>query len=195
MLDIFKIALKLFVITAVAALALGLTHAITEEPIEQQIQEANIQARKAVLPQGEEFEALDISKYQEQYPEIIEAYEGKKGTDTVGYTFIVECKGFGGIIEVFVGISTDEHKVEGIQIGNHQETPGLGAKVTEPGFVMQYTGKPVTAPLAVVKGVPSKEQEVEAITGATITSKAVTQGVNTVTDFYNRVLKDGGGDK
>jgi electron transport complex protein RnfG len=190
-----KMSIKLFIITAVAALALGITHAVTEEPIRLQNEQASMEARKAVLPDAQEFLPVDISEYRDEYPNVIEVYQGKSGDDTVGYVFKVVSKGYGDDVELFVGIDAKEDRVENVSIISHNETPGLGAKAAEPAFLSQYTGKSADSPLAVVRGNPTQDTQVEAITGATITSKAVTQGVNSAVEFYSQVLKDGGADR
>ncbi|MFO7154022.1 MAG: RnfABCDGE type electron transport complex subunit G [Caldicoprobacter oshimai] len=190
-----RMSIKLFIITAVAALALGITHAITEEPIRLQNEQASVEARKGVLPDAQEFVQVDISEYKDEYPNVVEVYQGKLGDDTVGYVFKVISKGYGGDVELFVGIDAKENKIENVSIISHNETPGLGAKAAEPDFLSQYTGKSAGSPLAVVRGGATQDTQVEAITGATITSKAVTQGVNSAVEFYNRVLKDGGADR
>ena len=89
-------------------------------------------------------------------------------------------------------LNTSEGKVAGITIASHSETPGLGANAAEPEFLSRFYDKPIDKPLAVVTGDSGKADEVEAITGATITSKAVVDGVNDAISLYNQVLKDGG---
>ena len=190
--DSVKMSLKLFIITAVAALALGVTHAVTEEPIRQQNELAGIESRKAVLPDGEEFIEVDTARYQAEYPGIIEVFEGRKGSTEVGYVFKILSKGYGGNMELYIGINTSESKLDGVTIASHSETPGLGANAAEPGFLGQFYGKPVISPLTVVKGDSGNAEEVEAITGAIISTKAVVEGVNEAILFYNQVLRDGG---
>ena len=67
---------------------------------------------------------------------------------------------------------------------NHSETPGLGAKSTEPAWQAQFKGKPLKDALAVTKQEASKPNEIKAITAATITSRAVVTGVNAARDDY-----------
>ena len=117
---------------------------------------------------------------------ISEVYEGKDGADIVGYTVKVLPKGYGGEIELIVGISSDG-KITGINIGNMSETPGLGAKAKESDFQSQFTDKPASD-LTLVKGSASSEDEVSAISGATITSTAVTNGVNVAIELFNDSL-------
>jgi electron transport complex protein RnfG len=75
---------------------------------------------------------------------------------------------------------------------SHSETPGLGEKITGTGFISQFTNKSVQNQLVVVKRSVQKENEVQAITGATISSKAVTLAVNSAIDAYNAVISEGG---
>ena len=86
-----------------------------------------------------------------------------------------------------VGISKDG-KITGVEIGNHSETPGLGSKATEPMFKNQYVDKDVLNSLLVVKGSTNNDNEISAISGATITSNGVTNGVNAAMKIYNEKL-------
>lgn len=174
----------LLIIAAIAGLLLGWAHEVTKEPIAKQQEMAKSQAMKEILPEASEFK-LSGSKLSGT---VKEAYEGKRSDKTVGYAIKVAPKGYGGAIEIMVGIST-EGKVEGIKILSHTETPGLGAKAPEPKFAGQFKAKPIDKVLQVVKKAPSSPNEIEAITGATITSKAVTVGVNEAIQFYNTALK------
>ncbi len=184
--NIIKLGLNLFGICAVAALLLGVTNSITSPIIAQRNIEANNQSRQMVLPDAQEFVEVDSSNYKNIDEMISEVYEGKDGADIVGYTVKVLPKGYGGEIELIVGISSDG-KITGINIGNMSETPGLGAKAKESDFQSQFTDKPASD-LTLVKGSASSEDEVSAISGATITSTAVTNGVNVAIELFNDSL-------
>ncbi|MCY6355070.1 RnfABCDGE type electron transport complex subunit G [Clostridium sp. ZS2-4] len=183
--EIIKLGITLLIITAISGLILGGANKITAAPIAEQQKKENEAAMKEVLPSAESFDKLD-----KKAEGIKEVNEGKKGSDVAGYTIKVAPKGYGGPVEMMVGIST-EGKIEGIKIINQSETPGLGAKAPEPEFSGQYKGKPIEKELAVVKTVPANDNEIKAITGATITSKAVTTGVNSAVEFYKKELKGG----
>ena len=184
--SIVKLGLNLFGICAVSALLLGTTNKITEPIIEQRNIQANNESRQAVLPDATDFAEVDSSKYDNKDGIVSEVYEGKDGSDTVGYTIKVLPKGYGGEIEIIVGISLDG-KVSGVNIGNMSETPGLGAKAKDPEFKDQFTGK-AASEINLVKGSVSSEKEVSAISGATITSDAVTSGVNVAIELFNNSL-------
>ena len=97
----------------------------------------------------------------------------------MGYTFKIAPKGYGGEIELTVGISF-EGKVTGLTVGTNSETPGLGAKAqSDKNWITQFAGQPADGSLAVSKDGGT----INAITGATITSRAVTDGVNTAAAY------------
>lgn len=184
--NIVKLGLNLFAICAVAALLLGVTNKVTAPVIEQRNIQANNESRQIVLPDASEFSEVASSEYENIDGIVAEVHEGKSGSEIVGYTVKVLPKGYGGAIELIVGISL-EGNVTGINVGNMTETPGLGAKVKEPEFKDQFTGKPASE-ITLVKGSSSLENEVSAISGATITSNAVTSGVNVAIELFNNSL-------
>lgn len=183
-----KLGFILLIVTAIAGCLLGWAYSITKEPIAQQAIKANNEAMREILPMAEQFNKLDISVQDGSI--VKEVNEGKKGNDVVGYAIKVTPKGFAGIIEMMVGISV-EGKVTGIKILSHSETPGLGANAPSKEFSGQYKDKGIDPLLEVVKTSPSKPNQIQAITGATITSRAVTKGVNEAISFYTSNLKGG----
>ena len=181
--DILKLGVTLFAICAVAALVLGVTNNITAPVIEERNIQASNEARKIVLSEADEFKELDGMNSDI----VLEVYEGIKDGQVIGYTIKTSSKGYGGAIELMVGISKDS-KITGVEIGNHSETPGLGSKATEPMFKNQYVDKDVSNSLLVVKGSANNDNEISAISGATITSNGVTSGVNAAMKIYNEKL-------
>ncbi len=182
--NLVKPAIVLFVIAAIAAGLLGFVSAITAEPIAKAEADAKATNMAMVLDCDEWGEAVEVSD------SIITDYsEGKKNGETVGYAFSVTTKGYGSGLKLMIGVDT-EGIITGLSIVDcSNETPGLGANASKPEFYQQFAGK--SGSLTVVKGGNAGEGEINALTGATITSKAVTQGVNTVTDFFNENLKGG----
>lgn len=183
-----KLGFILLLIAGIAGFLLGGAYVITKEPIAQQIVKANNEAMKQILSDADNFNKIDVDL--EKYPLVTEVYEGTKGKDVAGYVVKVAPKGYGGKIEMMVGISS-KGKVAGIKILSHSETPGLGANAPGEKFSGQFKNKPIDKDLKVVKKDPSQDNEIQAITGATITSRAVTGGVNEVIKFYNSELKGG----
>lgn len=84
-----------------------------------------------------------------------------------------------------LGIEYPSARISGVKILQQNETPGLGAKCTEPAFIEQFTGKDLSQKLAVSKNA-AQPQEVQAITASTITSKAVVTGINAARKHYQK---------
>lgn len=184
--EMIKLGGVLCIITVVVALMLSLVNIATADRIEELNIQAQDEARKSVLESAEKFEILklDVSTYKVVSP----VYEGLKDGEKVGYCIGVSPNGFGGPIELIVGIDT-QGKITGINIVNHAETPGLGSKSTEPWFKEQYEGKSVDKDIEVIKNGTPTDSQIVAISGATITSTAVTTGVNEAIKVYNEQLK------
>ncbi len=184
-----KLGLILLLITAVAGLLLGGAYEITKGPIADKVVADKQAAMKEILPTADKFDKADVNI--EDNEKIAEVNAGFIGAEISGYAIKVVAKGYAGPVEIMVGISTEE-KVTGIKILSHTETPGLGANATKAEFSNQYSNKSINDKLEVVKAAPSKENQIQAITGATITSNAITLAVDDAIDFYNASLK---GDK
>ena len=163
----------LTIIAVVAAFCLALTNEVTEDVIEQQAVADAEAARKTLVPDADAFEALEAEG-------VDSLYRGTKDGEAVGYVAQVTVTGFGGPVEITVGTQADAPELTGIKVGgsSFSETAGLGAKSKEPKFMNQFAGK--TAPVMLNDGEENDTdaQEIDAITAATITSKAVVRGVN-----------------
>ena len=188
--DIFKLGLNLIIISAVAALLLALTNSVTASTIAQRNEQANAEARKLVLESAQDFEEVkDVKTDNSKGVKVSEIYEAKDASgNTVGYTLKVLPSGYGGTIELMVGIDSAKGQVSGINVVSNSETAGLGAKSTDPEFSDQYKGKPLEE-LSVLKNGTPGDTEIKAISGATITSTAVTNGVDAAIEVYNNSLK------
>ena len=165
---ILRLALTLLVITAVVAVALAGVNSITAPKIEQLNAEKTQQAIEAVLPGGFD---TQITDYTDDTGLVTNVYSGANG-----YAFEVTPAGFDNTITMMVGVDHDG-KVLGISIVSHTETSGLGAVAaasTSAGesFRGQFVG--MSGSVSVTKD----GGEVDSITGATITSRAVCTGVN-----------------
>ncbi|MEA3422919.1 MAG: RnfABCDGE type electron transport complex subunit G [Bacillota bacterium] len=188
--EIARLGLILFLISSIAAALLGVTYDLTIDQITEQRKIADEIARKEVFPDADAFEKFTdekLAELQEINPAIADVYFAMQGGNTVGYVLKTKPTGFSGNIDVVTGISTDG-TITGLRIGNHQETPGLGANATLPEFYTQYEGLAITTPVGVSKTVPG-DNEILAISGATITSRAVTDGVNFINEVYDVLNK------
>lgn len=182
-----KLGFMLLIITAIAGFLLGGAYSITKEPIAKQAIKEKNEAMKLILPSADDFKVMEDAKVEGIVKEV---NKGMSGDKIAGYAIKVAPKGYAGAVEMMVGIS-NEGKVTGIKILAHGETPGLGANATSDSFSGQYKNKPISPALVVVKGTASKENEIQAISGATITSRGVTTGVNEAIKFYTSNLKGG----
>lgn len=180
--DYIRLAGVLLIVCAIAAALLGYTNEITYEKIQEQLVKASDEARKAVLPDADAFEKIDDGtltsmKANEKFSFVSEIYTAKAGANVVGYTVKVAPKGYAGAVEVVVGVTVDG-TIQGIRVGNNNETPGLGKNAATPKFQDQFSKKTWASPLNVIKSGTPKDNEIAALAGATITSRAVTDGVN-----------------
>jgi electron transport complex protein RnfG len=170
---------KLAVMMLIAALCLGATNMVTAAPIQQQQEMQAESLRREVLPDASSFTPIEIEGAPAA---LLAAYEAPEG-----YVFEMNASGFGGAMGVTVGIN-QEGILQGMRIGTHSETPGLGTKAAEEPFFGQYAGK-AAQPLTVTKSTPG-DGEIQAITAATVTSTAVTNAVNDAIACY-ALLKGG----
>lgn len=189
--ETLKLGLILFIITAVAASVLAVSNSVTSERIAEADRLAKERAKMEVLEMAEEFNPIDEGRLKDiigSNTNIVEINEGYKGSDLIGYTFNIKVNGYGGEITFMTGVSK-EGKITGLKVLNHGETPGLGANSTKPYFSNSFKDKSVANELTAVKS-PQGDNEVQALTSATITTNAIVDGVNTVRQVYNEKLSN-----
>lgn len=194
---IIKDTIALFLITMIAGLALGFVYDITKKPIEVAKLNEKQEAYQAVYQDAKTFEKNDslsiLAKNAEEVLKeaeidgvvIDEVLEAKDESGTViGYVLsVTSSKGYGGDITISLGVSSDG-TVLGMKTLILNETAGLGAKAKEAEFRDQYQGKKVES-FKVVKTGKKADDEIDAISAATITSSAVTDAVNGGIYFVN----------
>lgn len=193
--NMWKDTLILFVITLFAGLILSVVYEVTKEPIAVQEEKARQEAFAAVFEGATSFETVEVSDSEAilsdhgisglTVNEVVKALDGNG--KALGYCITVTShEGYGGDIKLTVGISLDE-SVNGISILEISETPGLGMKAEEV-LQPQFAGKAATQ-FEVTKTGAMSDNQIDAISGATITSRAVTNAVNgSVTLFYTVLL-------
>ena len=154
--------LILCLITVVAAFALSLTNMVTEGPIAEQKLKASNAARAAVFANADAFTEQTLA----EGGKLDSVYTAERGGQTVGYVLQATVSGYGGPIEVVLGVD-NAGQVTGISVGGSAfaETAGLGTRTREPAFTGQFVG---------LTAVPELGVNVDAISGATISSTAVT---------------------
>jgi electron transport complex protein RnfG len=208
---ILKDTAVIFAITLVAGLGLGFVYELTKDPIAKQEAQAQADACNEVFKEvGADgkletkveltFNEIDVDEkasaklveegYTGAYVDSL--YEAKLADGTLyGYVIGVTSKeGYGGNIKFYMGITTDDI-LKGISILSISETPGLGMNAPTV-LVPQFRNKKLEE-FVVVKTGALSSNEIDAITSATITSNAVTGGVNTGVRFY-QILNEGGSD-
>lgn len=159
----------LFVICLIATLLLGLTNEVTAPIIEKLAVETEIKSRQTVFADAASFGEAKIS---DDGTSVVAALD--ESGATIGYVVVNTAKGYGGDISVMTGVDVDG-KVTGVNILSHAETAGLGAKATEASFRDKFVG--LVNGITVSKD-KAGENSIDAITGATITSRAVVNAVN-----------------
>lgn len=181
---ILKPGLTLFAVAAVITALLALSHALTREPIENQVKRTLENTKRDIFTNAVRFEELADA----ETGDIVRAYECfDAGDASLGFILEMAPAGYGGAIQMMVGISSADGTVAGVRILKHSETPGLGALAARESFYRKFDGRDL-APLTVVKGFPGPG-EIDAITGATITTRAVTDAVNEAMLWYAEVAK------
>ena len=200
--SMIKDALILFAITLVAGLLLGFVYDVTKEPIAQQKAKAKAEACKNVFAEAETFETVTSEDGPTAYfvaglgsnvdiDEVMQALDGSG--QLLGYVITVtDHEGYGGDIQFSMGVTLDG-TLNGISLLSISETAGLGMKAGDV-LVPQFANKKVES-FTYTKSGSTSDSEIDAISGATITTKAVVNGVNSGLLFFNDVLAgtEGGG--
>ena len=185
---IIKDAMILTLITLVAGGVLGLVYEITKEPIAKQQEMAKQEAYKSVFEDEDSFEvcveegdgelAAYLAENGFEAQTINEVMEAKDASgETLGYAInLTTSEGYGGDITFSMGVREDG-TLNGISILTISETAGLGMNATKDEFKNQFQNKQAEA-FEVTKTGAAADNQINAISGATITSNAVTKGVN-----------------
>lgn len=200
---IIKDTFILMIITLVSGLLLGMVYEVTKDPIKKQEEEQKIAACQKVFEDAEEFQTIEEQSVDQMMLESLQKaqLEGKvqidevlkavsKDGNTLGAVMQITSKeGYGGDICFMVGIQKDG-TVNGISILSISETAGLGMKANTEEFKTQFSEKKVDS-FVYTKAGATAENEIDAISGATVTTNAVTDGVNAGLSFF-RTLSEGG---
>ena len=194
--NIIKDACILFAITLVAGILLGLVYNVTKDPIAQQNEKAKQKAYQEVIADADKFEALDGSYASDKVAEtaktvlsasatdfskdeVSEVVAGIKNGKIIGFVVtVVAHDGYGGDIKFSVGLTISE-------------TAGLGMRAKQdPSFLAQFNGTKTSEYKVVTDGTgSSSDSYIDAIGGSTVTSKAITKGVNAALAVYADLAK------
>jgi electron transport complex protein RnfG len=214
--NIIKDTIILLVITLVSGVSLGYVYNITKEPRQKQEDNTKAQAYKTVFPDAKSFSESQIKDFDKidsyilekdkeahsidaDYPnaninasidEIVEACDNSG--KCIGYVITVtDNEAYGGKITFSVGIGNDK-TIYGISFLSINETPGLGMRAKEDSFINQFKNKIVDY-IKYSKSGAASENEIDALSGATITTNAVTNGTNAAIYCFD-YLNNGGGE-
>lgn len=196
--EMMKNALILFAITVVAGGILGAVYEITKEPIQKAEEKAMMEAYQEVFAEAASFDEITL---EESDTTLVDA--GHVGTDMnsvleakddngslLGYVMVVtNHEGYSGDIQMAVGIAVDG-TTKGISILAISETPGLGMEA-DPVLKPQFAGKKVEQ-FEYTKTAAASEHQIDAISGATKTTNAVTNGVNAALCYFQTKFMEKG---
>ena len=183
-----NMTLCLLTICLICSAVLAVVYSITKEPIEIAKKEKDQKAIKEVMPASavviDTLRTISIGAETYKYNTAFEA----DSITVVGYAINVAPVGFGGPIEMKVGI-TDDGLIWNVKVLSHAETPGLGAKCTEPAFSGQFHKVDPSDPknLKITKDGGKDGGKINAITASTITSRAYSQGVARAVEVFNAI--------
>lgn len=196
-----KDALALTAITVVSGLLLGLVYGITKEPIAKQQEKTQMEAYREVFPDADSFEdyidagdekmrsVLDENGYEaEEIDKMVKAVSAD-GSQLGFVVTVTTSEGYGGDIQFTMGVA-DDGTLNGISILSISETAGLGMKADTDEFKSQFAGKNVEA-IHYSKTGAAADDQIDAISGATITTNAITNGVNAGLCAFREAEKGG----
>lgn len=175
--------LSLAIVAGVSGICLGFVYNLTKDPIAAAAQAKKENALRAVLPSFETTEALQIASPDDAGRQI-EVFKAFAGEQLVGVA--VNCytmKGFGGEVDLMVGILPDG-TLNKVSVLSMSETPGLGTKMTDPGFYAQFEGK---NPASFKMSVKKDGGDVDAITSATISSRAYCDALDRAYKVFGQI--------
>lgn len=165
-----KLTLTLLGICAVVALLLGVVNSVTKPIIDE------IQAEKTAAAMSQVLPADEYQKVETAYPNVTALHKALSGGEQVGYVVEVTASGFGGTLSMVVGVDMDG-AVTGVSVTDNSETANIGTKVVNDQSVldrfigMSHEGGEIT--------VNSGSNRFDGVSGATVSSRGVTAGVNT----------------
>lgn len=190
--ETIKLTVRLFLITAIAGFVLAFANSFTSPVIKERERLQYEEALREVFEDADKFETLEDGKLNSIKTKIknIEKVEiAKKSDKTVGYVFKTLGKnGYGGDISMLMAINNENQTIVGFKVLKHSETPGLGSRVTTDEYAKSVIGNTVKEHL--VKNLnPEADNDIQAITGTTISVNAVLNGLNAAIDALQEVGK------
>ncbi|WP_173443548.1 RnfABCDGE type electron transport complex subunit G [Selenomonas ruminantium] len=176
----FKIAFNLAAACFISGIVIGSVYFVTAPVAAQKAEEMKQESMKSLVPEAEHF--TEVAGHEGWFV-------AEKGGKAIAYIVPSESKGYGGKIKMLVAVTADS-KVIDFSILEHNETPGLGDNAQKPEFRQMFAGKDADK-LEVTKD-PANKENIQAMTGATISSRAVTKGVREAVEAVASYKAEGG---
>lgn len=180
--EFLRLAGILTLVSIISAWALSSTYNITKPIIDLKRYQKKIEALTVVLPPFDNQPAKEIVKLATEKGEVIEFYVGRKNGQPNGIAFRKNTVGYGGNIGLMIGV-TPQGKIYGIKIMEQNETPGLGAKISQANFLRQFINKDLASSRWEVKKMGG---DFDQVTAATVSSRAITKGLKAGLNFFQK---------
>ncbi|MBD3379722.1 MAG: FMN-binding protein [Candidatus Omnitrophica bacterium] len=179
--DIFRIIVSLAIVGSASGMALVFVYNYASPKISINIKHETEKAIRNIFPGTEK-----VGKTSEKG--VYKAESGKG--ELLGYAFVAEGNGYQGIIRLIAGVDPAITEMKGMEVLESSETPGLGAEIANPPFRNQFSGLKLDHAIEYVKNQkPQEDYQIEAITGATISSRAVVNILNKRIDEVRKLIK------
>lgn len=174
--NVLKMFLNLTVVAVLSGLILSAVFNSADPLIQANREKELKESIFLVLPEARDYRAVEKGAGKEKFTVYIGL---DSGGEPVGVAFKADGGGFQGNIAIMVGMGLDYLELRGIKVLEQLETPGLGNRIKEPAFEDQFKGLDVTPKIEYIKNrKPEKPNQIQAITGATISSEAVVKNIN-----------------
>ncbi|HEY4543354.1 MAG TPA: RnfABCDGE type electron transport complex subunit G [Tissierellaceae bacterium] len=188
--ETIKLGLTLLIIAAISGAVLAGTNEITGPIIAEMEKESTFGAFFELFEEADDFKELDeavLNDLTENHPAVVEAYEAvDSGEGHLGYVLKAKSGGYGGDMFIALGIS-EEGTVTGIKVVGHSETPSIGDRIEKEEFTDSFVDKSAEGDLKAVAA-PSQDDEVQMLSGATVSTNAVLNGINKALVAYREIL-------
>jgi len=185
---ILKLGIFLMLVAGITSFALSSLNDLTSSIIAENQRRATELAMLEVYPEAEGFQDLG----EEKEPGILKITEALRDGKVTGIVYQIETSGYGGPIKLMVAFDLASAEITGVRILAQTETPGLGSNAKEPYFLDRFLGATAEEELTVVKSEAKNNKEIQALTAATVTSKAVAKGINQASEHFRENYLQGG---
>lgn len=188
--ETIKLGVILLLFSVFAAGVLGFTNKVTSPIIEKREKEETEAAYKEILRDAEGFEQIEESKLAElktKYSKLVDVVKATKDGKTLGVLITTNGGGYGGDITIMTGV--EDGKIVAIKVLKHKETPDIGTHIEDANFQEEFKGLSAEDNVTLV-ATKKNEQDVEKISGSTVSSRGVIAAVNLAIDTYKEISNE-----